>query len=69
MTEAVRAMTEHAFDNFDVCRVYAGVFEWNRGSMRVLEKAGYEFEARLKKSITKQGQCIDEMVYAIIRLP
>jgi [ribosomal protein S5]-alanine N-acetyltransferase len=69
MTEAVRAMTEYAFENFDICRIYAGVFEWNRGSMRVLEKAGYEFEARLKKSITKQGQCIDEMVYAIIRLP
>jgi RimJ/RimL family protein N-acetyltransferase len=69
MTEAVRAMTEYAFNNFDICRIYAGVFEWNLGSMRVLEKAGYEFEARLKNSITKQGQCIDEMVYAIIRLP
>lgn len=69
MTQAVRAMTDYAFDNFDVCRIYAGVFEWNRGSMRVLEKAGYDFEARLKKSITKNGQCIDEMIYAIIRLP
>jgi RimJ/RimL family protein N-acetyltransferase len=69
MTEAVRAMTEYAFETFDVCRIYAGVFEWNRGSMRVLEKAGYELEARLKKSITKNGQCIDEVIYAIIRLP
>jgi RimJ/RimL family protein N-acetyltransferase len=69
MTEAVRAMTEYAFSNFDVCRVYAGVFEWNVGSARVLEKAGFEFEARLKKSITKQGQCIDELIYATVRLP
>src|SRR5437867_7861762 len=53
VTEAVRAVTEYAFANFDLCRIYAGVFEWNPASMRVLEKAGYEFEGRMKKSVTK----------------
>src|SRR5215212_6414485 len=28
MTDALRAMTEYAFSNFDLCRIYAGVFEW-----------------------------------------
>ncbi|HZS09528.1 MAG TPA: GNAT family protein [Blastocatellia bacterium] len=67
VTEAVRAVTEYAFSNFDLCRIYAGVFETNPGSMRVLEKAGYQFEARLKKAITKDGQTLDEMIYVIVR--
>lgn len=66
-TEAVRAMTDFAFSNFDLCRVYAGVFEWNPASMRVLEKAGYVCEGRLRKSVTKDGQTIDQLLYAIIR--
>lgn len=67
-TEAVRAVTDYAFATFDLCRVFAGVFEWNPASMRVLEKAGYEFECRMKKSVTKDGETIDELIYAVIRL-
>lgn len=63
-TEAVRALTDYAFATWDLCRIYAGVFEWNVGSMRVLEKAGYEFEARLRRAVFKDGQIIDEMIYA-----
>jgi RimJ/RimL family protein N-acetyltransferase len=66
-TEAVRAMTEYAFANFDLCRIFAGVFEWNPASMRVLEKAGYAFEGRQRRSVTKDGQTIDQMLYAIVR--
>ena len=67
VTEAVRAVTDYAFATFDLCRVYAGVFEWNPASMRVLEKGGYEFECRMKKSVTKDGQTIDELIYAMVR--
>jgi RimJ/RimL family protein N-acetyltransferase len=35
--------------------------------MRVLEKAGYEFESRMKKSVTKDGETIDELIYALVR--
>lgn len=66
-TEAVRAMTNFAFANFDLCRIYAGVFEWNPASMRVLEKASYSLEGRLRNSVTKDGQTIDQMLYAIVR--
>ena len=66
-TEALIAVTEYAFANFDLCRLYAHVFDWNRASARVLEKAGYEFEGRLRKSVTKDGQTIDQLMYAIIR--
>jgi RimJ/RimL family protein N-acetyltransferase len=65
--EAVRAMTEYAFANYDLARIWAGVFEWNPASMRVLEKAGYLFEARLKKAVTKEGETTDELIYALVR--
>jgi RimJ/RimL family protein N-acetyltransferase len=66
-TEAVRALTEHAFVTFDLCRLQAGVFEWNPASMRVLEKAGYVLEARHRKNVTKDGQTIDRLMYALVR--
>ena len=66
-TEALIAVTDYAFANYDLCRLYAHVFDWNPASVRVLEKAGYEFEGRLKKSVTKNGQTIDQLMYAAIR--
>ncbi len=67
MTEALRAVTEQAFHTHGLRRLYAGVFEWNPGSMRVLEKAGYTREAVLKRSAIKDGKVIDQMLYAITR--
>ena len=66
-TQALIAVTDYAFANYDLCRMYAHVFEWNPASARVLEKAGYEFEGRLKKSVTKDGQTIDQLMYAVVR--
>jgi RimJ/RimL family protein N-acetyltransferase len=66
-TEAVKAMTEYAFERFDVRRVYAGVFDWNRASARVLEKSGYIFEGRMRKGVIKEGQIIDDLIYAVVR--
>jgi RimJ/RimL family protein N-acetyltransferase len=65
-TEVVRALTDFGFRTFDLCRIYACVFEWNPASMRVLEKAGYSLEGRLRKSVTKDGRTIDQLLYAIL---
>ena len=67
-TEALIAVTDYAFSNYDVCRLYAHVFDWNRASARVLEKAGYEFEGRMKKSVTKDGQTVDQLMHAMIAI-
>jgi RimJ/RimL family protein N-acetyltransferase len=66
-TEALAAVTELGFAKFDLCRIYACVFEGNPGSVRVLEKAGYAFEGRLRKSVTKAGRTIDQLMYAVVR--
>ena len=67
VTEVVRALTADAFERFDLSRVYAGAFEWNEASMRVLEKAGYAREARLRKAVTKDGRTIDLLLFATVR--
>lgn len=66
-TQAVKVITEYAFVHYDICRLYAHVFEWNVASTRVLEKAGYLLEGRLKKSVIKDGKTIDQLMYAITR--
>lgn len=66
-TDALKAVTDYAFATFDICRLFAHVFEWNGASARVLEKAGYSFEGRLRKSVTKDGKTIDQLMYAVIR--
>lgn len=69
MTDAVKAVTSHAFDVLRLCRVHAAVYEWNPASMRVLEKAGYQREGRLRRSVTKDGRTIDSILYAAVREP
>jgi [ribosomal protein S5]-alanine N-acetyltransferase len=66
-TAALRAVTEHAFATYSLCRLYASVFEWNRASCRVLEKAGYSLEGIMRRSAVKDGQTIDQFLYAITR--
>ena len=65
-TKAVVALTDFAFSEFDLVRVEAHVFEGNPASARVLEKAGYSLEGRLRKSITKEGRTLDRFLYAKI---
>ncbi len=67
MTETVQAVTEFAFAHFDLCRIAARVFEGNVASRRVLEKAGFRLEGRLRRAITKEGRTLDEFVYAVVR--
>ena len=66
-TAALQALTDWAVDEFDLVRLHGEVFEWNPASGRVLEKAGYRLEGRLRKSIIKDGQIIDALLYATIR--
>lgn len=63
-SEAVRAVTAWAFDTLQYQRIYAGVFSNNPASMRVLEKAGFTREALLKRAVYKNGQVLDEIIYA-----
>ena len=66
-SQAVAAVSDYVFAHFDIVRLYANLFAHNAVSARVLEKAGYTFEARLRQSVFKDGQILDELVYAKLR--
>ena len=66
-TEVLGAFTEYAFAHFDLCRLEAGVFDWNPASTRVLEKVGYVLEGRARLSVTKDGRTGDRLLYALVR--
>ena len=65
MTGAIREMVSYAFKTFDVTRIFARPFGTNIGSKRALEKAGFILEARYDKTIYKNGEYLDELIYAV----
>jgi RimJ/RimL family protein N-acetyltransferase len=67
-TEAVRRIVPYAFETFAaLTRLEAHVFVSNAASARVLEKAGFECEARLRRAVIKQGVVQDDLIFALLR--
>ncbi len=67
MTAVVRRFTDHAFETFELNRIYGNVFHWNAASARVLEKAGYELEGRHRRAAVKDGLVVDNLLYAVVK--
>jgi RimJ/RimL family protein N-acetyltransferase len=68
-TAAVQTLSQHVLRTTEIFRIYAHVYAGNQASMRVLEKAGFEREAILRRSAVKNGVVIDRAVYTITRDP
>ena len=66
VTEALVAVTRHAITQHGLTRLFALPFAYNTPSCRVLEKAGYVLEARLRRSAIKDGAIVDQLQYAFI---
>ena len=66
MTEALVAVTQYAVATYGLTRLFALPFASNAASCRVLEKAGYVVEARLRRSVIKDGAVVDQLQYAFI---
>jgi RimJ/RimL family protein N-acetyltransferase len=68
VTAAVRAITAYAFATHpELERLWAVPFLTNPASARVLEKAGYRLEGIMRHSAIKDGQVVDQWMYAILR--
>jgi ribosomal-protein-alanine N-acetyltransferase len=59
MSEAVPAFANYCFETFQLRRLYAKPFGNNPASARVLEKAGFVLEGRLRKNVIKDGKILD----------
>lgn len=67
MTLAVKEMIGIGFGRYDIDRIFARPFSNNPGSQRVLEKAGFRLEGRFERTLVKNGEYLDELIYAIRR--
>jgi len=66
VTDALIAVTKYAIETHGLTRLFAVPFAHNTASCRVLEKAGYLLEARLRRSAIKDGVITDQFQYAFI---
>lgn len=66
VTEALIAVRDFAIDIHSLTRIYAVPFEWNEVSFRVLEKAEFVVEGRLRRSAVKDGKVVDQLMYAYV---
>jgi len=67
ITKAILKMVDFGFETHDINRIFARPFGTNLASQRVLEKAGFNLEARFEKTYFKNGEYLDELIYAIRR--
>ncbi len=65
--EALRLMLRFGFEKLKLVRITAGVMHPNLASSRMLEKAGFRFEGRLRKNFIQHGRWLDELRYGILK--
>lgn len=66
MTEAIRLAVRFAFGEGKFHRIEAGVMPRNPGSMRALEKAGFQREGLARKNVKINGTWEDHWMFAIL---
>ncbi len=64
MTGAIQILIKYAFKTYDLNRIYAEPYATNPASSKVLEKAGFLYEGRLKANVYKDGKILDQFIYA-----
>lgn len=65
VTAAVREITQYGFKTYDINRIFAKTFSINLASQKVLEKAGFVLECQFEKTLFKNGEYLDELIYAV----
>ena len=66
-TKAVELITTYGFEQLNLERIFTGVFDFNKASMRVLEKNGYTREGIFRMAVIKNGVLCDEHRYSKLK--
>lgn len=69
MTAAIQRVAPYVLLHFKLVRLQSPVFAWNPASMRVLEKSGFVREGVHRAALFKDGEIIDEVLYALVDAP
>jgi len=66
-TDAMRVILRYAFTELNLHRVSLDVFEYNPRAIRSYEKAGFRYEGRIRKMISRDGGRADDLLMGILR--
>ena len=67
VTNILEKFVKYAFEELKLIRLHAEPYYTNTASIRVLEKAGFQYEGRLRSSVIKNNEILDQLIYAKIR--
>ena len=66
MKEAVRLILGFGFKKLKLVRIYARVMSPNISSAKLLEKSGFQYEGRMRKTTLRKGKWMDDLRYSIL---
>jgi RimJ/RimL family protein N-acetyltransferase len=67
VTRAIKEIVEYGFNTFEINRIFARPFGSNIASQNVLEKNGFVLEGKFIGVLFKNGEYLDELIYAVRR--
>ncbi len=65
VTCAINQIVKYGFENLDIVRIFARIYGTNIPSQKVVEKCGFKLEGKYDKTIFKNNEFLDELIYAI----
>ena len=66
-SSALEGISDYAFKELGLRRIFAKPLEHNSASRRVLEKTGFVLEGILQKSVIKEGKIYNQALYALVK--
>jgi len=65
--KAIKRVTDYAFKKYKLKRMATCTRDFNIGSRKALEKAGYKLEGIMKKNKFKDGKYLNDCLYAKVK--
>jgi RimJ/RimL family protein N-acetyltransferase len=66
MTNAIFLILAYGFEELGLERIYAKIMHPNIASAKLLEKVGFTFEGRLRKTLLRDSEWIDDLSYSLL---
>ena len=67
VSKAIKQIIQFGFSAFDIERIFARPYGTNFASQKILEKNNFLLEGRYNNILYKNGEYLDELIYAIRR--
>lgn len=65
ITKVIPQVLDYGFKNMDIVRVFARIMGNNIASQKVVQKCGFVLEGKYEKTIFKNNEFLDELIYAV----